>query len=206
MTHPQPSLQVARRSASVIPIERLSFVNSLDQKKFRLHSRQTMIALSHTIEEHGAASGPDTVLIAAFQRVSLFMSEAPRYGLLAPQFAQVYVIGVPDVPLAEVPNVTIVSLDTAWPLVQEWSVIASGPRMSVGLFARDIEGFRLETRSRSFEGLFTTEAAVVDTAVASLHDALGVPSRAFERDHQVAFRNQMLVQRALAARLLSGRP
>jgi DICT domain-containing protein len=96
-----------------------------------------------------------------------------------------------------------VPLDGGWPLAQEWSVIASGPSISVGLFARDLEGFRLETRSRSFEGLFTTEVTVVDAAVAHLLDALALPARSFERDRQATFRNQMLVKRALAARLQS---
>ncbi|MEO7913636.1 MAG: DICT sensory domain-containing protein [Roseiflexaceae bacterium] len=198
-----PDTYFAKSSAAIVPIERLSFVDSLDKNKFRLQSRQTMIALSHVIEEHAATGGPDTVLIAAFQRLSLFAVEASRYRLLAPQFAQVYVIGVPDVPFVDMPNVTAVPLDSAWPLVQEWSVIASGPRISVALFARDLEGFRHETRSRSFEGLFTTEVAVVDAAVARLRDALALPARSFERDRQATFRNQMLIKQALATRLQS---
>ncbi len=193
----------AKRSAAAVPIERLSFVDDLDKNKFRLQSRQTMIALSHVIEEHAATGGPGTVLIAAFQRLSLFAVEARRYRMLAPQFAQVYIIGVPDAPLADRSHVTTVPLDSTWPLAQEWSVIASGPSISVGLFARDLEGFRLETRSRSFEGLFTTEIAVIDVAVARLHSALALPSRSFERDRQATFRNQMLVKRALATRLQS---
>jgi DICT domain-containing protein len=195
------------RSGAAEPIERLSFIAGLDQHKFRLQSRQTMIALSHVIEDHAAAGGPDTVLIAAFQRLSLFVAEAPRYRLLAPHFAEVYILGVPDAPPADLPNVTTVPLEGAWPLVQEWSVIASGPSLSVGLFARDLEGFRLSTRSRSFEGLFTTEVAVIDAAVARLRATLALPARSFERDRQATFRNQMLVKRELAARLQSrGRP
>jgi DICT domain-containing protein len=196
-----------RRTSAAAPIEQLSFIAGLDQHKFRLQSRQTMIALSHVIEEHAAAGGPDMVLIAAFQRLSLFAVEAPRYRLLAPHFAEVYILGVPDAAPADLPKVTAVPLDRAWPLVQEWSVIASGPSLSVGLFARDLEGFRLGTRSRSFEGLFTTEAAVVDAAAARLRAALGLPPRSFERDHQATFRNHELVKRDLAARLQSrGRP
>jgi DICT domain-containing protein len=190
-----------KRSNAVVPLEKLSFVESMDTKKFRLHSRRTMIALSHVIEEHAADGGPETVLIAAFQRLSLFAVEAERYRRIASQFAQVYVLGVPDVSIPEVPNVVVVPLESAWPLVQEWSVIASGPRVAVGLFARDTEGFRMETRSRSFEGLFTTETVLIDATIARLHAALSLPPVRFERDTHATFQNTLLVQRALAARL-----
>lgn len=188
-------------STARLPLERLSFVDDLDRNKFRLHSRRTMVALSHVIEEHAAAGGPETVLIAAFQRLSLFAKEAPRYRRLAPQLSHVYVLGVPDLPVEQQPNVTFVPLDCDWPLVQEWSVIASGPRLSVGLFARDVEGFRPEIRSRSFEGWFSTDVAVVDAAVARLRGALALPPSSFVRDSRATFRNTLAVKRALAERL-----
>ena len=188
-------------STARLPLERLSFVDALDRNKFRLHSRRTMVALSHVIEEHAAAGGPETILIAAFQRLSLFAKEAPRYRIFAPQFSQVYVLGVPDVPAVEEPNLTFVPLDSVWPLVQEWSVIASGPRVSVGLFARDVEGFRPQIRSRSFEGYFSTDVAIVDAAVARLRGALVLPPSSFERDSRATFQNALAVKRALAERL-----
>lgn len=183
------------------PIERLSLVAGLDRKKFRLHSRRTMVALSHVIEEQAAAGGAQTLLFATFQRLSLYAVEAPRYRAIAPHFAQVYVFGVADVAVPDVPNVRVVPLEPGWPLVQEWSVLASGPRVAVGLLARDVEGFDLARRSRSFEGLFTTDAALIDAAAAGLCLALGQPAPAFERDHQATFQSTKLVQRELAARL-----
>lgn len=193
--------ELGRRGQPPTPIERLSLVDGLDSKRFRLHSRRTMIALSHVIEEQAVAGGAQTVLIAAFQRLSLYAVEAPRYRMIAPHFAQIYVFGVPDVEVPDVPNVRIVPLEPSWPLVQEWSVIASGPRVAVGLLARDVEGFDPGRRSRSFEGQFTTDAALLDAAVASLCAALTLPAPAFERDHQATFQNTKLVQRELAARL-----
>jgi DICT domain-containing protein len=189
------------RVEAAAPIDRLSLVDGLDRKRFRLHSRRTMVALSHVIEDQAAAAGGPTVLVAAFQRLSLYAVEAARYRPLAPRFARVYVLGVPDMAVPELPNVQIVPLEPNWPLVQEWSVLASGPRVAVGLLARDVEGFRIDHRSRSFEGLFTTDAALVDAAVASLCAALGLPAPAFERDHQATFQSTKLVQRELAARV-----
>ncbi|HMO58153.1 MAG TPA: DICT sensory domain-containing protein [Roseiflexaceae bacterium] len=167
----------------------------------RLHSRRTMITLSHVIEEQAALGGTATVLIATFQRLSLYAVEAARYRRFALQFAQVYVLGVADAPVPDVPNVTVVPLERNWPLVQEWSVIASGPQVAVGLLALDAVGFRPEQRSRSFEGLFTTDPALIDAAVARFYAALTLPQPAFERDNRATSRNTEAVRRALAARI-----
>ena len=54
----------------------LGLTAGLAPAQLRLHSRRTMIALSHAIEEQAAASGPETVLIVTFQRLSLPRSDA----------------------------------------------------------------------------------------------------------------------------------
>jgi len=189
------------QSGQAAPIDRFSFVDGIDRKLFRLRSRRTMIELSHVIEEQATVGGAETVLIAAFQRLSLYAVEAERYRQFAPQFAQMYVLGVPDVVVPEAPNITIMLLDRDWPLVQEWSVIACGPQVAVGLLAVDAEGFRPDKRSRSFEGLFTTDSALIDAAVARFHTALDLPWRATQRDHRATSRNTETVRRALAARI-----
>lgn len=190
---------IDRISHRVQSLETFSFVAQLETTTFRLRSRQIMIALSHIIEEQAAAAGPGTVLIAAFQRLSLFAVEADRYCRLAPHCAHVYVLGVADISTTEIPHVTVVPLDDTWPLVQEWSVIASGPRVALGLFARDAEGFRLDRRSRSFAGVFTTETTLVDAAMARFHTTLGLSVPVFERDHRATYQHAVLAKRALAA-------
>jgi DICT domain-containing protein len=182
-------------------ISALSFTNHLPAEKLRLHSRKTMVALSHLIEEHAAAAGPQTLLIAAFQRLTLFQAELSRYQGFAAQLASVYVIGVPDTAPPAPPNLAVTPIEASWPLAQEWVVIASGPACCVGLFARDAEGFRPDQRSKAFHGLWTTAPELVDMRVSALHDALGLPRRSFERDIRATLRNTQAIQRALAARL-----
>jgi DICT domain-containing protein len=179
----------------------LSFTNDLPAAKLRLHSRKTMVALSHLIEEHAAAAGPRTLLIAAFQRLTLFQAELTRYRDFAARLAAVSVLGLPDTTPPELPNVAVIPIEAGWPLVQEWVVIASGPTCCVGLFARDAEGFRPDRRSKAFHGLWTTEPELVDSRVNALHDALGLPRPRFERDTRATLRNTQAIQRALAARL-----
>jgi DICT domain-containing protein len=182
-------------------IEVFSFTDDLAASKLRLHSRKTMVALSHLIEEHAAAAAPQTLLIAAFQRFSLFQAELARYRDFATRLAAIAVVGVPDTALPEVPNVAAIPIEVSWPLAQEWVVIASGPTCCVGLFARDAEGFRLAQRSKAFHGLWTIEPELVDSRVNALYDALGLPRPRFERDMRATLRSAQAIQGALAARL-----
>ena len=188
-------------NADNLGMSSLSFTSDLPTEKLRLHSRKTMVALSHLIEEHAASAGPQTLLIAAFQRLTLFQAELPRYKSFAAHLANIYVIGVSDTAPPDLPNVAVLPIKADWPLVQEWAVIASGPACCVGLFARDAEGFRLDRRSKAFHGLWTTAPELLDARVNALHDALGLPRPSFERDTLATLRNTQAIQRALTARL-----
>jgi DICT domain-containing protein len=180
-----------------------SFTNDLPAAKLRLHSRKTMVALSHLIEEHAATTEPQTLLIAAFQRFSLFQAELARYRDFTTRLAAISVIGVPDIALPELRNLAAIPIEVNWPLAQEWVVIASGPTCCVGLFARDAEGFQLDRRSKAFHGLWTTEPELLDSRVNALHDALGMPRPRFERDTRAMLRSTQAIQHALSARLRS---
>jgi DICT domain-containing protein len=191
------SSDLPRPHAGLAP---LSLTAGIDAASMRLHSRKTMIALSHLIEEH-AAAGLETILIAAFQRFSLYRPELARYHDLAQQLRQIYVIGVQDVVLPTLPNISTLAVEPAWPLVNEWAVIASGPTCCAALLARDAEGYRPDKRSRAYHGIWTTDAAIVDRVVAAFHGALGLPLPNFARDPRATLRNTTEIQRALAARL-----
>jgi DICT domain-containing protein len=176
----------------------LSLTGGLAAAQLRLHSRRMMIALSHAIEEHAAASGPETVLVAAFQRLSLLRPEAERYARLAPRLAQVIALGFPDVTPEPIPGVTVLPLEPAWPLVQEWCVIASGPACCAALLSRDAEGFRPDRRSRQFRGRWTTEPAEVDLALRQLFAAIGQPHPSLQRDRRASLQTANAIRAALA--------
>jgi DICT domain-containing protein len=175
----------------------LALTGDLLPAQLRLHSRTTMIALSHAIEEQAAESGPETVLIATFQRLSLLRPEAARYARLAPRLAQVVALGVPDALLDPIPGVTVLPLDPSWPLAQEWAVIASGPRCCAALLSRDVEGFRLDRRSRRFAGRWTTEPAEVDKALQRFYGAIGQPAPAVQREALASLQTAAAIRRAI---------
>jgi DICT domain-containing protein len=179
-------------------LDQLTFTDGLDPSTLRLHSRTIMIALSHLIEEHAAAAGPETVLVATFQRLSLLRPEVVRYAELAPRIGRVYALGVADVPPPEIPGVTVLALDAAWPLAQEWNVVVSGPRISMALLARDAEGFRMERRSQRFRGCWISDRAAVDAALAQFFQAINVPAPAAGHDTQATFSSTRAMRAALA--------
>jgi DICT domain-containing protein len=159
-----------------------------------------MIALSYAIEEHAAASGPHTVLVATFQRLSLFRPQASRYARLAPQLAQAFALGVPDAPAASTRGVTLLPLEASWPLVQEWVVIASGRSCCAALFSRDAEGFRPGQRSQRFAGRWTTNPDEVVGALQRFYAAIGQAPPAELPSHQAGQRSATAIRRALARR------
>lgn len=186
MHHPSPALAA------------ISFTGDLLPAQLRLHSRGAMIALSHGIEEQAAESGPETVLIATFQRLSLLRPEAGRYARLAPRLAHVFAIGVPDVQLDPIPGVTVLPIEPGWPLAQEWVVIASGPRCCAALLSRDAEGFRLDRRSRRFAGRWTTEPAEVDRALQQFYGAVGLPVPAVQRESLASYQTAEAIRKAIS--------
>ncbi len=166
----------------------------------RLHSRRTMIALSYIIEEHAAEAGRETVLIASFQRLSLYAHQLERYRRIASRCATVYVLAWPDVLVPAIPGVVIIPLDASWPMVQEWDVIAYGPQISAGLFAQDRVGFSPEQCSSSFEGLFTDDSIQIERAVGQLAAALGLPTRTVTPDRAAIRSATASIRRTLVSR------
>lgn len=178
-------------------LHELALVGDAPESDLRLHSRTLMVALSHLIEDH-AAEHPDTVLIATFQRFSLLRAEEARYAQIAQRLAQVYVVGVPDVPPPELPGATPIAIEPGWPLAQEWCVIGSGPRFSAALLARDAEGFRLERRSRQFRARWTTEPREVARLTTAFLQALGRDAPPPTHDTRATYASARALQAALA--------
>lgn len=181
-----------------------SFIEGFQARQTVLRSRSTMLILSYLLEELAAAY-PHTTLIATFQRMAFFRPQISRYTTLTPKITSTFVIGLPDTQLPVLPGVSYIPVQEAWPLYYEWAVIVSGPACAAALVARDREEPPARRRSRSFEGLWTTEAAQIDRVVAQFYHALGQSIPQFIRDQQATYRNTVALQQAIAARLSHAR-
>lgn len=176
------------------------FTAVLGEQRRTLHSRRLMLALSFAIEEI-AASIPDTVLIAAFQCLSLAGLQSRRYARLTPHLAHTYILGLPDAELPAFPRTTIVPLEPTWPLLHEWVVLASGPACCVGLFAQDGDASQPAARSRQFQGFWSTDPKIIDRAEEGFFTASGLPHTLPQRDSRALRDANQRIQQAIAARL-----
>ena len=83
------------------------FTNSVD----------TMLAISHSIEEAVMQHRLQGVFYAGFQRLSAFNRQVSRYRRLADICGEVVVFAYPDEPLPQIEGVTVMVLDDDHPLV-----------------------------------------------------------------------------------------
>lgn len=181
-------------------LQGLSLSAAIPADQLRLHSRSMMLAISYAIEDLAGVSGPQTVLVATFQRLSLFRPQIERYARLAPQIARVFVIGVPDVAPPPIPNLTVLPIESGWPLTQEWAVIASGPGCCAALITRDAEGFRPDQRSRRFAGRWSADRREVAAALARFYAALGQAPSGAPPDERASLRSSAAIRTALTRR------
>jgi len=185
-------------------LTRFSFATHIDPRHCTLHSRRLMLSLSHVIEDV-AASVSGTLLIAAFQRLSLVRPQLPRYERLVPDLTHTYLLGLPDLELPAFPQTTIIPIESSWPLMHEWVVLASGVNCCAGLFARDSDQAQPDRRTQQFQGLWTTDPLIVDTAIQAFHTALGWPVPSIEHDAHALYQTTRRLQHELASRVRSTR-
>lgn len=130
--------------------------------------RQTMSIVSYLIEETARTDHVDNVVFAGFQYISKFLPQVPRYREVAQYADHVYVFGVPDAPVPEIPNLTYVDLRPEWQLTKEWFVVSHGPHLSTALATEELSNFNDPDDQRRFNGFWIFD----DEIVAIMHDWL----------------------------------
>ncbi len=177
-----------------------SFASFFQDQKKTLHSRTMMLALSYLIEDY-AAESPETRLIATFQRFSHYRRQHRRYRRFAPRLSQVFVLGFPDETPPDLPAVTTIALEAAWPLVHEWVVIAWGPKIAAALVAYDDEQCAPYRTSRHFQAIWSTSPAQIEPLVSAFYRAIGQSAPVFVRDILATQRTAAAMQKELTTRL-----
>ncbi len=117
-----------------------------------------MTEISHMIEDLITQNSGVADLHVSFQYFSRFADQQERYFRVAENSTGLWVYGVPDAPLPEMPRT--IAVDTAGtPLENYWFVIAYGPGVSAALLAEEITPKdRLPGEPRMYEGFYTFEA------------------------------------------------
>lgn len=133
-----------------------------------ISQRQTMSIISYLIEETARTDHVNNAVFAGFQYLSRFLPQAARYQQVAESADHVYVFGVPDAPMPQIPNLTYVHLRPEWQLTKEWFVVSHGPHLSTALATEEISKFTDPDHQRRFNGVWILD----DVIVKIMHDWL----------------------------------
>ncbi|NOK58651.1 MAG: GAF domain-containing protein [Chloroflexi bacterium AL-W] len=138
-----------------------------------VHSVATMNTISHLIEKQVIQLQLSTVLYAGFQRFSNFPYQKAYYAQLGAVCDHVYILGIPDMPLTPIPNVTFVALDPASPLAAEWFLVVDSSAFWTTLIAKQIDVYSTTMRNRQFEGIWSYDEAVVGHVAQEIAQVVG---------------------------------
>lgn len=142
------------------------------------NSVQTLLAISHAIEDTVEYHRLQGVFYAGFQRFSAFLPQARRFRRLA-ACAEVLVFGVPDIPAPAIPGITFVPLQDHMPLAREWFLVFEHPNFQVALLTQLAGKGSTERvlgldfrRERKYIGGVTLLPSIVSRARHSIDEAL----------------------------------
>lgn len=150
-------------------------VRRLYNGPMEIRNRRLMTQVSHTIEDVTRADRQRNRLFSGFQLFSKFLRQMPRYREIAQHAEAVYVFGVADVPLPPIPRITYVPLSLTDQLSKEWFVISVGPSFNSALSAVETTNITDPDHLRSFTGLWTFDANMVDILQEWLSSAVDAP-------------------------------
>jgi len=146
-------------------------LSDLQKVNFRyIFTVDGMVEISHMIEDAIIEQPTVSETHVSFQYFSRISAQQERYQKVAQASKNLWLYGVPDVPLSE-NFVRTVGIDTSGtPLEHYWFVIAYGQSISMTLLAEEISpADRLEGEPRMYEGFYTFDPNFAYKVLAVLH-------------------------------------
>lgn len=150
-------------------------VKRLYNGPMEIRNRRLMTQVSYTIEDVTRVDKQRNRLFSGFQLFSKFVPQMTRYREIARYAESVYVFGVADVPLPPISGITYVPLTFNDHLSKEWFVISVGPSFNSALCAVETTRLTDPDHLRSFTGLWTFDANMVDILQEWLGSAVDAP-------------------------------
>jgi DICT domain-containing protein len=145
--------------------------------RFGVYYKNTLVSLCHALEDCILTSSSSPIAIAAFQQGKWYLQEADRYASLAKKARQIVIMAAPDTgwqdhPTSQMPNVDLVSLNSADPVAQEWHLMILSPTYTAMVLCQELApaaygpaGPPQEDLERKFYGLWTFEPELVKETV-----------------------------------------
>lgn len=144
---------------------------------FGVYYKNTLVSLCHALEDCILTCQSAPLVITAFQRGKWYLAEADRYGDIANRADEIVIMATADAGFAEHPtsqrsNVTLVDLDPADPVAQEWHLMILAPSYTAMVLCQELspedygaQGVPEEDLERKFYGFWTFEQGLVEETV-----------------------------------------
>ncbi|MDX1995281.1 MAG: DICT sensory domain-containing protein [bacterium] len=128
---------------------------------------------SHQIEVQAREKALPVDFFAAFQQLHHFLSVSQHYQALAATARSVTIFGEPDVFVPSYAGIQVVALHRHAVLAREWFVIAAHPTFARAVIARETTPPGTPRQKRLFEGILTSDPALVDEVAHAIQAHLG---------------------------------
>lgn len=139
-----------------------------------INHRRTMTLISYEIENAVLKDGARARIFSGFQKMSFFLPQVKRYQRLAQRAESIYVFGVPDVAVPNIPNVTYVMISPRDQLAREWFLLADAPDYASILATEELTSWDDPDDQRMFKGVWSFDeniVTIVQEWLSSLVDA-----------------------------------
>lgn len=123
--------------------------------------RETMSKVSYIIEDTARTDHVDNVIFSGFQYMSKFVPQINRYREIAQYAGHVYVFGVPDVELPEIPNISYVDITPRHQLAKEWFIVSQGKDLCTALVTEEVSQISDPDHERRFNGFWIFNDQIV---------------------------------------------
>jgi hypothetical protein len=141
----------------------------LQTRQFRyIFSVNTMIHISHMIEDAAVQAVRPAELHVSFQYLSRIEDQSLRYEQIATRVAGLWLYAVPDTRLPSWPNIYFVDTSNS-ALVNYWFLIAYGPGLSMTLLAEEKSSETNKPHGRVYEGFYTFDEEIAYKVLNLLH-------------------------------------
>ncbi len=181
-------------------------VDRVQRESTELASRRTMSLISAEIENATLLDGADNRIFSSFQTMSRFLPQAERYHRLAKTANKIYVFGIPDIKidqLPQIPQVRYVPLEPHHQLAREWFIVSYGTNYYSALATEELTRITDPDDERQFRGLWSFELPMVSTLHEWLCGVVGLSpqlSQAEEGNHD--YQNQIKLMGNTIGRLM----
>jgi DICT domain-containing protein len=126
-----------------------------------LQDRKTMNTISYEMENATLVDGAGTRIFSGFQRMSKFLPQIKRYTRIAQKAEAVYVFGIMDVEVPEIPNITYIPLEKHFQLAKEWFLVSFGTPFASALATEELTNIDDADETRQFRGVWTFDLSMV---------------------------------------------